>query len=287
MSFEQPNFDAPPVKQQDRQLEKPKPGKEIQYSASLNFRSADGNFDILRSSDRELTNEDIANGFYSRQDKMNFSFSRVFEGLPLQLSDPKREMSPERKVVVESLRAGRPTFLLLDKAKIDDGFARASGQFTEARPGAILFPESGTVMNQFSAIEYPDGRIARMMRGAKRDNPDDFVRRANLLTPKMEAKEIDKKEAAYAMEFVQDGERPKKITQQEMEDWLVSVKESGLIFGFDVGENDPSLDNFVRKENKLFWVDGNILGANLAQNEEELNSFVEIQRKILGKYIKE
>jgi len=285
MSFELTNFEVPLVDQQGAKLEKPKPEKEIQYSAYLNFISADGNFDILKPADRQFTNKDVKNGFYSVQDKLNSSFARLFEGLPSQLNDPKREMSAERKTIVESLRLGKPTFLSFDKSKIDEGLVRASEQFSEVRPGAILFPESGRIMNQFSAIEYPDGRIARMMRGAKRDDLDDFVSRANLLTPRIKARKMGEKAVAYAMEFIQDGERPEKITQQEMEDWLARVKEGGLIFGFDVGEDNQSLDNFVRKGNKLFWVDGNILGAKRAQNAEELNSFVEKQRGILGKYI--
>src|SRR6266481_8963896 len=88
--------------------------KDIQYSAVLNFRSADGNFDILKLSDRKLTNDDIANGLYNVQDKINVSFARLFERLPSQLHDPKREMSSERKVAVESLKAGKAIFISLD-----------------------------------------------------------------------------------------------------------------------------------------------------------------------------
>lgn len=260
--------------------------QEIQYDVSLKFRSADGNFNILKLSDRQLTNEDIVNGFYSREEKMNHSFSKLFKGLGLQLHDPKAEMSSERKDAVESLKVGKPTFLSLDKSKIDEKFVRAAEQFSEAQLGTILFPESGKIMNQFSAIKYADGRIARMMHGANQANLDDFIGRVNLLTPSMAAKEINEEETAYAMEFVQDGERPKWITRGEMEDWLDRTKESGLIFGFDVGDNDPSLDNFVRKDNKLSWVDGNILRAEPAQNDDELNIFVQKQKEILSRYLK-
>lgn len=287
MPFERPNFETSVVEKKNTQIKAPRPEKKIKYSASLSFRSADGNFDILKSSDRNLTKEDIVNGFNSSQEKKDFSFSKLFDGLPLQLEKPEKEMSPERKTVVESLIAGKPIFLPLDKAEIDDDFAGASKQFLGTSPGAVLFPESGEIMNQFSAIKYSDGRIARMLRGAKQDNLDDFVSRINLLTPRMDTRKIGEKEVAYAMEFIQDGERPPNITLQEMEDWLVRVKESGLIFGFDVGENDDSLDNFIRKGDKIFWIDGNILGAKPAQNNEELKSFVEDQRKILVKYIKE
>lgn len=279
------NFETLPINRQDEQ---PKPKKEIQYLGYLNFRPADGNFDILKFPDRKLTNDDVANGIYSPQEKMDFSFSKLLKGLPLQLRDLEKEMPADRKLIVESLRAGKPTFIPLDKAEVDEIFVQASEQFPGAQIGVILFPESNKVMNQLSAIKYPDGRIARMLRGGKCDNLDDFVDKVNILTPRMEAKEIideqGEKKTAYAREFV-DGERPKKITQQEMDSWLAKSRKSGLIFGFDVGEDDSSLDNFIRIKNELFWIDGNILMAKPAQNKEELNSFIEQQRKTLTKYI--
>ena len=262
-------------------VEKP----EIEYSNDLSFRSADGNFNILRESDRRVTQKDIDAGVLSSQDKMNISFSRLFEGLPLQLCDPKREMSSERRIAVQSLKEGKPIFLALDESKIDDEFVKASKHFSESHIGVILFPESGSVMNQFSAIEYSDGRIARMMRGDNRENLDDFIQHVNFLTPKVEAKEINDKETAYAMEFIKDGERPKNLTHQEVEDWLARARESGLIFGFDVGEDDSSLDNFIRKDNRIFWVDGNILQSRPAKSEQELDDFIESQKRTLDRYV--
>jgi hypothetical protein len=72
-----------------------------------------------------------------------------------------------------------------------------------------------------------------------------------------------------------------------MDDWLARVKSSRLIFGFDVSEKDSSLDNLMRKDGKLYWVDGNILFAKPAENSEQLEAFITEQKDILEKFIKD
>lgn len=261
--------------------------KEIHYSLDLTFRSVDGNFNVLPSSDRILTAEDVAKGFLSGQQKIDSSLARLLEGLPLQLHDPKIDMPPERRVAVEALIASKPTFVNLDKDKVDTTFVQAAEQFPNSQPGVILFPETGEIMNQFSAIKYSDGRMARLMQAKKREHLEDFVSRSNYLTPSLEAHTLNDDLDAYAMDFIEGAERPKSITQSEIDDWLIRVKRSGLIFGFDVGERDAGLDNLIRKDGKLFWVDGNILRATTATKEEDLDAFIESQRHTLKAFVRE
>lgn len=274
------NWKAP--EDESANLGVPEKKKDIEYSLDLGFRSADGNFDVLQPADRQpFTKEDLSVGIESPKEKIDYSFDRLLGGLRRDLHDPNREMPSDRKAIVDKLINRKPAFVGLDKARANEEFVHASETFTDSRPGVILFPESGNVMNQFSAIEHSDGRMARLMRAAKKDNLDDFVHRANLLTPNMEGRPLDEKVDAYAMEFLEGAERPKSVTQVEIDDWLARVKESELIFGFDVSEKDIGLDNFVRKDGKLFWVDGNILQAREATREEDLDAFIETQRQTL------
>ncbi|MCX6790958.1 MAG: hypothetical protein NTV62_02055 [Candidatus Gribaldobacteria bacterium] len=281
MSLEQANPTNNPTEQEIKA-----PQKEIQFSKTLAFRPVDGNFEVLKLSDRSLTNQDIIDGLRSWGDKANFVFSILLDGLPIQLYDPKMELSPERRAIVESLKAGQPTFIALNKHKIDENFVEACEMFAGSQPGIILLPESKSILHQISGLKLPNGDILRMMLGKNQKNLDDFTTRLNLITPKTEIKKLSEEKAVYAREFICDGERPITISLDEMEDWLSRVKASGLIFEFDVGEKDSSLDNFIRKDGKIFWIDGNILGAKIAKNIEDLDVFVEKQRRTLSGYIK-
>jgi hypothetical protein len=260
--------------------------KKIDFANHIYFRAADGNFSILKQSDRTFSAEDLSMGIMSGQEKIDFSFGRLLGGLPHQLHNPNKNMSEERKVMVEALRSGEKVFVPLEKNQVGETFTEVASLFSEAELGVLIFPENGQVMNQFSAIRYPDGRIARLIGAENRQDSKEFLDKLNLLVPKTEVREIDKKKIAYAVEFVTDGERPITVTREEIEDWIERVRESGIIFGFDVGEDDSSLDNFTRKDGKLFWVDGNIFKGTIASDQEKVEEFIETQRKILNGYLK-
>ena len=262
--------------------------KEITFANHIHFPAVDNNFDILKPQDRQLTNEDIEErGMYSTQEKVTMSLTKLLKGLTTQLSAVDADIPAERKKTVENLKARRPTFIELEKNEIDQNFVQAVKLFSSEHPGVILLPETESIINQISAFQHSDGRFARLMKGKVKENAEEFVQSANYLTPQLEYKAINESEAAYAVDFMNGAERPKKISQEELDDWLERVKTSGLIFGFDVGLDDPSLDNFVRKDGKLFWVDGNILHARPAKDQEELNSFVNQQKEILHRYIEQ
>ena len=125
------------------------------------------------------------------------------------------------------------------------------------------------------------------MRGRSRERLQEFAAQLNMLCPHVEARDIDQEMSAYAVEFMQGAERPKTISRQEMDDWLARARSSGLIFGFDVSEKDPNLDNLMRKDGKLYWVDGNILLAEPAENPEQLEAFITEQKNVLETFIKD
>lgn len=260
---------------------------KIIFSPLMHFRSTDGGFEVLQPENRRLTARDVSEyGFYHVSDKINFSFTQLLGGLVRDLSAPDRVMSPERRRMVEMLSRRKPVFVPLDASQVDQSFADVVKKIQDAELGLILFPETGEVMNQFSAVRFGDGRIARFMRGAARKDLKEFVRRLNVISPHTGACEIDDAQAAYAVEFMQGVERPTTISREELNDWLQRTKSSGLIFGFDVSVKDNSLDNFIRKEGKLYWVDGNILRAHIAESPEELAEFIAEQRDILERFVK-
>ncbi len=261
---------------------------EFKFAPQIYFRSADGNFDVLTKENRYLTDEDILQrGFLTNSDKVNLSFARLLDELPAVLHAPGQNMSTERREIVNSLLKRRPTFVPIDVARVDSEFSNAVTKFEGAQLGVILFPETNEIMNQFSGVRFTDGRVARLMRGRVRENLQEFTSQLNMLSPHIEAREIDRKQSAYAVEYMQGAERPKTISPQERDDWLNRVRSSGLIFDFDVSTKDESLDNLMRKDGKLFWVDGNILLAKPAENPEQLEMFIEEQRIVLEKFVKE
>lgn len=283
------SFGVPKLKIEKKQESTtPEAKPELKFALQIHFRSADGNFNVLTREDRNLTDEDITQrGFLSRGEKVNLSFSQLLDGLPADLYAPAENVPPERKEIVDSLSQRRPTFVPLDAAKVDPEFSNAVAKFEGAQIGIILFPETSAIMNQFSAVRFADGSVARLMRGRTRENLQEFAAQLNMLSPQIEAREIDKEQSVYAMEFMQGAERPKTISRQELDDWLNRVRLSRLIFEFDVSAKDESLDNLIRKEGKLFWVDGNILLAKSTENAEQLEAFIAKQKDILEKFIKE
>lgn len=255
------------------------------FEQQIHFRSVDGNFDVLPKKDRILTSEDIRNGFLSSGEKISVSFSRLLDGLSADLYTPSEQMSAERKRVVDSILQGNATFIPLDVARVDPAFSNAAATFEGAQPGVILFPVTESILNQFSAIQFSDGRIARLMHGHNVEDLEEFTAQLNNVAPKIEAHAFDKNQVAYAVEFIEGAECPKTVSMHEIEDWLNRVRESRLLFEFDVSAEDPSLDNFVRKDGRLFWVDGNIMRARTAETPEALEEFIVKQKGILEKFL--
>lgn len=259
--------------------------RDIAFAPDVPFRNVDGNFDVLKSSDRIITDLDIARSIGSVGEKVNDSLDKLLKGLRLQLHDPRRATTPKQLETVQSLRQGKPTFVEVDTSEVNESFIQAAEAFPGTRPGLILIPEGAKSINQISAIKQQDGKHARLMAGESRSDLADFMKRVNFLTPHMEGRQLDQKTVAYAMEFLEHGERPKTISQTEMEDWLARAQESALIFGFDVARDDPSLDNFVRHGGKLYWIDGNIRKATPAKTPDELGAFIEQQRATLEAFV--
>ncbi|HZZ99349.1 MAG TPA: hypothetical protein VFK07_01390 [Candidatus Paceibacterota bacterium] len=269
MSFEVPKIDGDSnLNQKDR--------VELKLSPDTRFRKADGNFDVLKKEDRILTRDDVQNlGFLSSADKADVSFRRLL----------KRKFNDNK---VESLSAGKLTFIPLEEGEADIDFLKAAAKFNDAQPGVIIAQNGKDLLNWFSAIRLPNGKVARLLRGPRQEDLEEFIKHLSNLVPYLEAAETDDNQTVYAIEFVQEAEHPEVISEEKLEDWLNRSKSSGISFSFDVsGKNDAlSLDNFIKKAGKLYYIDGDIVSANMAKDQEELNHSIEEQERILRNYTK-
>lgn len=117
---------------------------KFQFGSDIHFRSADGNFNVLTKGDRSFTGEDVSHyGFYTNSNKIDFSFSRLLDGLTMDLRAPGGNMPAERKAIVESLLQGRPTFVPIDVTRVDQEFLTAVNQFKGARLALYFFQRQG------------------------------------------------------------------------------------------------------------------------------------------------
>lgn len=81
--------------------------------------------------------------------------------------------------------------------------------------------------------------------------------------------------------LVSDAEPVDTITQAEMADWLARVDRSRVLFGRDMSE-EGELDNFLRWQGKLYWSDGNLLGAHEIPSAQALGAVEEWRIALQG-----
>ncbi len=260
--------------------------REIKFSNSIGFAEVDGNLMIFKRKDLMISEEDVSTrGILSTGDKIdNFLIPKLLKGLPQQMHDLDREMTDERRVAVENLRSGKPQFISIETSEANEFFLKIIKKFgQDCVPGVIIVPQTKDVVNYISAFRDGGGGLKRLIGGDNKGN--EFVKSLNLLVPTISSIEIDENESVYAVEFITDGEQPRKITREEMEDWLARVRESRIVFALDVGSNDPTLDNFIRKNNSLYWIDGDIVESHIAKDDIELSESIEKMRKILSNFL--
>ncbi len=181
------------------------------------------------------------------------------------------EPAPEAILVVESIAAKRPTFVPIDPTILSPDVQNAALVFSAERAGLIvnlshatgpMFAPTGRV-DTFPAIQK-EGKSFRVLQTKHVEgeglSADALEHAMSLLTFPSEVHQTGDVIQA-AVEFVEGAERPKTITQDEMDDWLDRVRQSGVSMGEDMAEDDPSLDNLLRYQGRLYWCDGDIVFA--------------------------
>lgn len=244
--------------------------KEFNFTTELVLQpAADGNFPVFTKESRRFTVEDKVNfNINGLAEKIAFLNVQIFRGLKHELNGLRPAIDPERKQLVNDLRAGRRSFVAIEPGPhINPELNYAAQQFEGAKPGVIMLPQNNDQILYITAIQYPDGTLARLMKYPGQDT-EDFVQRINQLTPPAQGKPL-LEGGAITVDFVDYAEVPKKITHDEIENWLTRLRASGLSMGLDVStEGLMTLDNFLRINNELRWVDGNIMYARIASSEE-------------------
>jgi hypothetical protein len=88
-----------------------------------------------------------------------------------------------------------------------------------------------------------------------------------------------------AVEFVEDAERPNRISTEELDDWITRVQEAGVDFGHDFTAGDKSLDNFIRIDGRLYWCDGDLLAARPLATDHERAMTADSHRERLLSFV--
>jgi len=104
----------------------------------------------------------------------------------------------------------------------------------------------------------------------------------NLSLPTILQKKGD--QVTALMEFKDEIEHPQSITQQELDDWIQRVQDTSVEFGTDIGATDTSLDNLIRYNGKLYWVDGNLMAAKTI-DKQKAREFADHQRATLQRFV--
>lgn len=265
------------------QAEAPK-SDVIEFQQMPTFRRTDGSYDIVPEAALRTTAEDVASGDW-QFDKLTRVLGEKLGHLPLYLTRPDLIRDEKTRERVAALREGNPLFIPMPTEGLDPDFLTAAQKFTDAESGVMLRPhKGGRALDLFSALRYRDGREARLLRG-KTHEEEDFSSRLQLLAPLIESQKVSDRQTAYAMEYLHDGVRPETVTQDQITDWLERVRSSGLKFGFDVDATPNSLDNFLLRDGKLFWIDGNIMNAKPVASPQEMDAFLEEQRLVLQHHV--
>lgn len=265
------------------------PARNFRFSSETLFFLPKGDLPILRPEDLKFTQQDYDQG-WSPNDKTAETLNRLLNNFIGQLRQSEN-FSPSltNQFLIETLQCGEPIFLAVDTPKTTDEFQASVRAFPGTTPGVILYPENAKHVVYLPAIQSFDGRIARIITTSWKKDQDlsHYTERLNFIAPPTHAQTFTKQSelnATFAIEFVTDGLRPRVITQEMIDDWLDRVENSGLLISFDVSQQDDSLDNFILRGGKLWWVDGDIIGAKIASSAE-LEASLAMQRATLEHFI--
>lgn len=207
----------------------------------------------------------------------------------------REEATPDDIEDIDRFAAKKPVFKELPAEAQSESIAMAHQAFSADEAGIIfkLLYDAGPAYTPMGKVEmFPaiqrDGTMYRLteidhMEG-KSTPPETLARAFELLAPPSEVRRTGNVVQA-AVQFVEDAERPKQITQHQLDDWLDRLRESGVKFGDDFAVGDDSLDNFLLVDGRLVWCDGNLIAARALSTKHEIGVNVDAQREKLRTYL--
>lgn len=205
------------------------------------------------------------------------------------------EATPEGYGIIERFAHKKPIFQEISDEVISTQLRRSGEVFGAEQTGAILrllydagpaYTPSGKV-EVFPAIMKDDKtyRITQVNYPADVPVPIDQIARAfELLAPPSEVRQ-DGQTVMAAVEFIEDAERPIRITTEELDDWIARIQEAGVNLGRDFAPGDESLDNLLRIEGRLYWCDGNLISARPLSTDHERAMVAEAHREGLESFV--
>lgn len=261
----------------------------INFQPGLRFISpSGGEFAMLPpEASRSPTQKDIDNGYYTRQEKVSAYYNGLLNYLGDDLANPEMIADTARMIIVEGLQNRIPQFLPIRREGLNPAFLEVAGKFEDGEVGIMVVPMSSSVVMCISSLRFPDGKISRLLALEDEDVDLDHLNRVSMVTPPLEARKIDQG-WALAVEFIRNGELPVTITPAELADWMQRLEQSRIevTCDFSTVEGQKSLDNFIRYNGKLYWVDGDIVVAKSLDSPEEAAQHSRLHGERLQHYLK-
>ena len=244
---------------------------------------------IFRPEVIRWTGKDIQDGIESPYEKLSIVVAQAMGSLWTALKRPENEIKDNQiQDKVEALSRREPVFISIPHDQLHEDLVDAAQKFGADQSGMIMkvfFHRSFNTANTllFPAVLKDDKRYRLLQITTKEDARTLQHAFDTLSLPTVVQKDGDKTTAF--MEFVDGIEHPKDITQEELDDWLQRVQKSGVEFGVDIGKEDESLDNLIRYKGKLYWCDGNLMGAK-SIDEQKAAEVASHHRSVLQRFIR-
>jgi hypothetical protein len=180
---------------------------------------------------------------------------------------------------LEGLKQGIPIFAEVDIDKQSRTLKSAAEAFEANKAGVAIRVETTeglwdtAIFDTFPALQRGEKSYRVLVRRGTEDL-EALQDALPLLTLPSGIQALGEHSVAI-IELVEDATRPRSITQEQLDDWLNRYDKAGVDLDLDIGEADKSLDNFLLRDGKLFWCDGNIMGAEPSSGESHSQSVME------------
>ena len=232
--------------------------------------------------------QEVASGVWSSEEQTQLALKTMgAAGLVLR---GRMEAGPKEIPLIEKLAKEEPVFVVVDESMLSDDMQVAGSNFGADDVGIILKTEVVNSPYGSKILAFPGitkgNREYRVLQTQKRDTDHELaVRRALSLLSLGAGVHEQNGSLQGLVEFVEDADRPTHITQTELSMWLRAVRGAGVGFDLDVSTDDDSLDNFLRIDRRLVWVDGNIMRARLLE-QSQIDAEVEKHKRILSHFVR-
>ncbi|MBW3568702.1 hypothetical protein KY385_01070 [Candidatus Parcubacteria bacterium] len=186
-----------------------------------------------------------------------------------------------------ALAQDRPAYVPVEAEELTQKLQDASEAFGADSAGMIvktnalrrpMFGTEFSYFNTFAALQIKS-KPYRLLAKEGTADIETIERAFSLLAPPSSVATANGNTYA-AVEFVEKAEHPTSLTEDELADWTNRFKQANVDIGLDIGDDDVILDNFVRHNGKLYWCDGNLMGAKQLALEKAADYFAQWQAKL-------